>query len=330
MALYNPISFPTNQYLPLAGGTMSGNIDMDFYNIENVPSITFPNESTIDFGSRQIIEFDSWSTNSGETILNLSFGTYTSVFNSPLKYDSDYSMNYDSRSLIDKGFAEDTFLRLNGNSAMEGNLNMDGNSIFNVGSITADDVFVSGGTVTAGNVFSSGAVNGSTGNFVTLNTNQVTSNGATTIFDLQNRVFSDEADIPLSYASDYSTNYTNRSLIDKEYVDNLLSSYGLGTFTQIHTTGATVTANDDTTALYIDPASPLAALTITLAANPTDGQEVKISFGGTITLGNVITFLTVQGNAGDTILSGSSITQADAGEGYIFKYQESTNLWRQF
>lgn len=129
---------------------------------------------------------------------------------------------------------------------------------------------------------------------------------------------------------DYSSNYTNLSYVQKIYVDNAIASVGSSTVTQIHTTGATVTANNDTTALYIDPASPLAALTITLAANPTDGQEVKISFGGTITSGNVITSLTVQGNAGDTILSGSSITQADAGEGYIFKYQESTNLWRQF
>jgi microcystin-dependent protein len=99
---------------------------------------------------------------------------------------------------------------------------------------------------------------------------------------------------------------------------------------QTHTTGATITIADNTTILYVNPATFLAALAITLPANPINGQEVKVSFGGAITIGTVVTALTIVGNGLQTVLAGASITNAIAGDGYIFKYQSSLNLWRLF
>jgi microcystin-dependent protein len=99
---------------------------------------------------------------------------------------------------------------------------------------------------------------------------------------------------------------------------------------QAHTTGATVTISDNTTILYVNPAALLPALTITLPSNPINGQEVKVSFGGAIASGAVVTVLSIVGSGLQTVLAGASITNAIAGDGYIFKYQSSLNLWRLF
>jgi hypothetical protein len=99
---------------------------------------------------------------------------------------------------------------------------------------------------------------------------------------------------------------------------------------QTHTAGGSVIIDDSTTILYIDPVSTLATLTITMPANPINGQEVKVSFGGAITSGLVVTVLTIVGNTGQSVLAGSSITTAQVGVGYIFKYQASSNIWRIF
>lgn len=127
--------------------------------------------------------------------------------------------------------------------------------------------------------------------------------------------------------TNYETLVTNNNDIpNKKYVDdNVLTSDR----EQTHTTGATVTINNNISILYVNPATTLASLTITLPATPVNGQEVKISFGGTVTAGSVITTLSIVGNTGHTIL-GNSIVTADAGDGYIFKFQSSTNLWRIF
>lgn len=105
----------------------------------------------------------------------------------------------------------------------------------------------------------------------------------------------------------------------------------VGVFTeQTHTTGASVIVNNDTDILYVNPASEIATLNVILPETPTNGQEVKISFGGDITVGSVATILAIVGNTGQSVLNGVAITQALAGDGYIFKYHSSLNLWRRF
>lgn len=129
--------------------------------------------------------------------------------------------------------------------------------------------------------------------------------------------------------ADYSSLLFN-SLVPKLYVDDLVSTIGQSFSEQTHTTGDTVTITDTTTILYVDPTSTLASLTITLPANPVNGQEVKVSFGGSLLSGVVVTLLTIVGNTGHSLLSNASITTANAGDGYIFKFQSSTNTWRVF
>lgn len=98
--------------------------------------------------------------------------------------------------------------------------------------------------------------------------------------------------------------------------------------TQNYTAGATVTVSNYISVLYIDPAALVAALTIKMPAAPVNNQEVILSFGGTITVGAVITALTLSGNTGQTILGAGGITTANAGDSYILKYQASTSIWR--
>src|SRR5690348_7103815 len=101
----------------------------------------------------------------------------------------------------------------------------------------------------------------------------------------------------------------------------ILDSAGGGsTIKQTYTSGATVTANNTTTWLIINPASIQSTLTITLAATPTDGQKIEISFGGTITSGNVVTTLTLLPNTGQTILSVSTPVTLEAGETIMYRY----------
>lgn len=95
---------------------------------------------------------------------------------------------------------------------------------------------------------------------------------------------------------------------------------------QIHTVGATVTIANNNRGLYVNPASTLLALEITMPTTPINGQEILLSFGGTITSGAVVTTLTFVG----TILGVSAITSANAGDGYILKYDLTNLMWRIF
>ncbi len=65
---------------------------------------------------------------------------------------------------------------------------------------------------------------------------------------------------------------------------------------QVDSTGGNATIGLGRRGLYYDPATLVAAATITLPASPADGQEIVICFGGTISNGSVITSLTVAGN----------------------------------
>ena len=57
------------------------------------------------------------------------------------------------------------------------------------------------------------------------------------------------------------------------------TTYAPITVSQIYTSGSTVTVNNTTTWLIINPTSVVASLTITMPATPYDAQIVEISFG---------------------------------------------------
>lgn len=109
---------------------------------------------------------------------------------------------------------------------------------------------------------------------------------------------------------------------------NLGSGNATSFSTQTYTTGATVTVADGSDWLIVNPATVKSTLTITLPANPTDREDVTISFGGTIASGNdVVTVLTVAANSGQTLDQNFAPTYFQSGESITYKYNLSTLKW---
>ncbi len=96
---------------------------------------------------------------------------------------------------------------------------------------------------------------------------------------------------------------------------------------QTHTTGTSVTLNNATTWLVVNPASVLSALSVTMPATPTDAQRIEISFGGTLSTGEVVTTLTLAANTGQAILESSTPTTVAAGETIAYRYNSSNLKW---
>ena len=81
--------------------------------------------------------------------------------------------------------------------------------------------------------------------------------------------------------------------------------------------------------LYVDPPLVLLNLTIQMPANPVNGQEIEIWFGGTITNGDVVTTLTFTPNTGQTIVGTAAALAVigAAGNKAYAKYREATSQW---
>ena len=117
------------------------------------------------------------------------------------------------------------------------------------------------------------------------------------------------------------------------YIDqasDVITNYGGIAFAtmQVYTSTGNVTISDGQRGLYYDPASLNATATITLPANPEDGQEILILFGGTITGAGtaVVTTLTIAANAGQTLIGTYPIV-ATTDTVIIAKFRDSTNQW---
>jgi len=83
-------------------------------------------------------------------------------------------------------------------------------------------------------------------------------------------------------------------------------------------TGATVAANDSTEMLVVDPAGTIAALTVTMPANPYDGQYFEL-----VTT-QIVTALT-QTAAGKTIKA--ALTAGSANGFGAWRYSKATTTW---
>lgn len=84
-------------------------------------------------------------------------------------------------------------------------------------------------------------------------------------------------------------------------------------------TGDSITLGDNSKTLVIQPAGTLVSLTIVMPANPVNCQEVRFSSS------QVITTLTVNANAGQTI--SNAPTTIAAGQGYAFMYKLADTNW---
>ena len=106
------------------------------------------------------------------------------------------------------------------------------------------------------------------------------------------------------------------------------TTYAPITVSQIYTSGTTVTVNNTTTWLIVNPSATVAALTITMPATPYDAQIVEISFGKAIAGGlPVITLLTVSPNTGQTLLQPLTLDQLLSGENLKYQYSLSLTNW---
>ena len=76
-----------------------------------------------------------------------------------------------------------------------------------------------------------------------------------------------------------------------------------------------------------DPASLQASATITLPANPIDGQIQVIAFGGAITSGTVVTALTLATSGGQTINVGTAATTGTVEQPLTFQFLAPLNKW---
>jgi hypothetical protein len=92
---------------------------------------------------------------------------------------------------------------------------------------------------------------------------------------------------------------------------------------QNHTTGTTLTILATTETVYVDPATVLSSLTITMPT-PTTNKEIEFHFGGTIVEGNpvvnVLTFpSSVYGRTGWLAASGA--------DGFVLRYNTTNSKW---
>lgn len=104
----------------------------------------------------------------------------------------------------------------------------------------------------------------------------------------------------------------------------------LTTTAEVVTTGSTFTPATRTRRVYVDPASTLPTLTITLPPTPVDGDQLLIMFGGTLVAGNqVVTTLSVVPNSGQSILEFNSAVVATAGDVIQYEYRASATRWHR-
>lgn len=98
---------------------------------------------------------------------------------------------------------------------------------------------------------------------------------------------------------------------------------------QIITSGSSATINNGVGVVYIDPASVIAAFTLTMPSAPADRDEIVIGFGGTIaSAGAVVTALTMAANTGQALV-GIGLASALSGNSMTYKYRLDINKWYQ-
>lgn len=92
--------------------------------------------------------------------------------------------------------------------------------------------------------------------------------------------------------------------------------------------GASSTIADDATIVRVNPGSLISAYTLTLPANPSDRQQLKILFGGTMSNGTmIITNLTLAANTGQSIVQASNPSLITSGDYLIYYFDNKTLKW---
>lgn len=208
--------------IPLAGtetgNPVTGDIVIDATNTIGLKAsvageITFDNTEGISISSDEGIKIDSGA---GGLIIS---GTFTTIENSPLGYAEDLSSNYNERSLVDKAYVDNIAANITFQEVLEAGSEAVGisapvmiqtnNGEFAKGGIglDSDGIYIEGQN---GGVKIEGHTDG-----VTINNLKTVANGSTgdIIVYAGNGGF--------KYHTDISSFYTDRSLVDKGYVDGV-------------------------------------------------------------------------------------------------------------
>lgn len=131
---------------------------------------------------------------------------------SGIHYAADYSSNFVDRSLVDKAYVDNAVAGVSSSSyTFTSGVNISGSDVKLGGSLT-------GATSIDAGVHNL-SITSTTGNL------QLVTNNAT--FDLLTSLYTGTS---IKYAADYSSGYTDRSLVDKGYVDGLVASVNEPTY----------------------------------------------------------------------------------------------------
>lgn len=97
---------------------------------------------------------------------------------------------------------------------------------------------------------------------------------------------------------------------------------------QTITSGSTATITNGVNIVYVNPASVLSSLSITLPAVPHTSNEIYFYWGGTMTAGTVVTTLSILANSGQVILQAIVPASPQAGDFAVsYKYRTSSTTW---
>lgn len=108
------------------------------------------------------------------------------------------------------------------------------------------------------------------------------------------------------------------------YTDMASGGGGSDIVKETHTTGATKILLNATTWLIVNPNTIIPKLSITLPTLPRDGQDVVLSFGGTITGGNeVVTALSITPSP----IESSTPSYIESGESIKYRYNSTNSKW---
>ena len=97
---------------------------------------------------------------------------------------------------------------------------------------------------------------------------------------------------------------------------------------QVVSAGPTATVTNQVGRVYVDPASVIASLTLTLPATPVDADQVQVYFGGTVAnRAAVVTTLSIAPNTGHAISQFNSPANAFGGDMVTYEYRAAAARW---
>lgn len=97
---------------------------------------------------------------------------------------------------------------------------------------------------------------------------------------------------------------------------------------QVVSAGPTATVTNQVRRVYVDPASVIASLTLTLPAAPLDADQVQVYFGGTLAnRAAVVTTLSIAPNTGHAISQFNAPANAFGGDMVTYEYRADAARW---